>query len=48
VRKFATVSEAEDARVSLGRAISAIGRQASAYEPFGGDDDDTPTGAMYI
>lgn len=48
VRKFATVTEAEDARVSLGRAISAIGRQASAYEPFGDDDDDTPTGAMYI
>jgi hypothetical protein len=48
VRKFATVADAEDARVSLGRAISAIGRQASAYEPFGDDADDTPTGAIYI
>lgn len=48
VRKFATVADAEDARVSLARAISAIGRQASAYEPFGGEDDDTPIGAIYI
>lgn len=48
VRTFATCADAEDAKVTLGRAISAIGRQESAVVAPGDDDDDKPTGAIYI
>lgn len=48
VRKFASVSEAEAARVELAQAIKAIGRQNSAFEPEAFPERDEPAGASFI